>query len=580
MKKVYLALSSLLAIGLLAACGGSKGSTRDYVLSEGKKVVDEEMMQANYNQNKKYGKVDFKSYEWKVPDGYTLVSEEFSSNGVYILEKDGKTAIYSALGNKFLLDAKAINLYDVDNDSVTGLFAKYNTADNNYVLADGVGNVLYQSTTFFVASMQRAKTTNDLGETVSLLKVSIVKTDSTTSERSYEYRYFQYDQKSLKATQIDCPDYWANDKQVAGDDYNNGATYDLNKYGIKRTVKKFGDAEQGYTLVAYDEEGKEEATFRLNEGFELIPYGCNFIAERATEVGMEIGPTTYPIKGGTNFKVEHKFINLRDLKQSDLDLPALIQNERFNMLKPYELTDDEYYSVVTLQEVKEDGSLGDYRTMIIDEDFDLHDDITFKNFVEWKRMNNGYFYDETNKIVYDNEFNPVFNARSLTMNYQSETFFSTNTVVSLTGKRMFDARYNGFNTGYSLNGVYRVEDNRYKKVEDETVLANSNDGTIKTLENTDTVAEKLLNSAIGFFQRAETGADGTKGILKTYDGQAVITTATGFNATSGFQSNPGFYQTSEYIDQEYCRSFLRFTYTASEGGVAIVYNELLEVTTL
>ena len=575
MKKVYLALSSLLAIGLLAACSG-KGSDRDYIISEGKKVVNEEMMEANYNQNKSYGTKAYKSFEWKVPDGYTLEVDSFQQNGVYLLQKDGKYAIYSALGNKFLLDAKALNIYDIENDSVTGLFVKYNTSDSNYVLADGVGNKLYEGTSDFSYAVARTLYTDELDIDHSFLRVKITKTNSSTSENSYEFRYFEYDQTSLKATQIECPTYWRDDNIPAGEDYNVGTIIDLSKYGVKRTIKAFGTQQIGYTIVAYDEEGEEEATFRLNEGFKLIPYGCNFIAERVNETtsgGSQV-------KGASNFKVEHKFINLRSLKQSDVDLPAIIQNYSFEMLKPYELEDDEYYSTVTLQEVKEDGSLGDYRTMIIDEDFDLHDDITFKNFVKWTRLHNGYFYDQDNATVYDEEFNPVFSSSGLNLNLETETFVNSSTVVNLEGKRVFASRYRSFSNSNSLNGVFMASDTQSKKAAENEVLANAADGTVKTLENTTSVTESFISNAIGFIKRVETTSAGTKGALKTYDGQTTIATAEGFNSSYGFSFSGQFNQQGS-IETEYRHSFTAFDYKIdSATKTSIVYNELLEVTTL
>lgn len=579
MKKVYLMLSSMLAVGLLAACSGGE-TGRDYVIEEGNSVVTDEVKQANYNQNKKYGVKTYQKLEYELPTGYSLVNQDLNK-GYLVLSKAGKYGVYSIYGNKFVIDGLATEPSSFSSDPVAGYTFVYQPTTTRYVLADGAGNKLYESDKAFYANVSY-RTGEDFGVKSLYSEVSITKYDLVALTASYEKQYYKYNESTLVASSVEIPLIYASNYHKAGDEYHGYTKFSLEPYGLSRIVSIYGDAQTtGYVIKLNDLTGKEEASFELNKGYQLVGYfGCGMVFEHRNET--YVGSNR--VRGASNYKVEHKRIDFKSLKMTTLDIPAEITS--INMLKPFDKDSEKYLATVELTEVRSDGSIGNNRVMIVDQDFKFHDDITFKNFVSWKRLHNGYFYDSATGVVYNDKFEPVFNAAGLSFDDEAEVFYSSYTgIINLEGKEVYDDKF--INIDLMNQGVYSATNSQPQKMSEMTAYLKTSDASVFYLQN-ETVDEKVIsetlvpNSSNLLLQRVEyptSDPTSRKGVLKTIDGQTLITVEDKFG--TGFDYGELFSQSETYIDLEYRHSFAGVEYEVdSATKIALIYTSLLPVTTI
>lgn len=580
MKKVYLGLLAFSLVGMLAACSGS--SNKDYVVKEGSSVLSEQLMKANYKQNEPREKVSLQAVEFKLPEGYTQASASASYGGVgyLVLEKDGKYGVYSAQANKLILDARLVEAPAFYQNELFGFeFYYHETVGDKemYYLADGAGNILYQAENEFVRESYNHKVNYDNSGNKTIFTIHRITNNELDNPQVAVYH--KYDSHN-KATVSDAYAYYDTEKASAGDLFTEETVIDLKEEGLDRKVKVF-NADSNPLIRVYGPDGAVLATFDLPTGYQMIPIGKRLFVQRVYAPGINSGYTNMPLTGATNFSVSTAVIDFEKLERKDIDFPGVISDLK-KLVNP-ENNQNEYYAVA-FTEIRDDKTLGAQRVMIADKDFALHDDITRKNFVSWLRLTNGYFYDEENDILYDNEFNPVINAdmNNAYFNDEIEYFFISEgtyyEAFNSEGKRTYPNSYVLSTNNPILNNVYSARN--IENDEEGYYLDISTGKAFKLLNQTEaeeTTTEEI-RSTIFIQKKVEvTSPAKVSGSLRTVDGQELINIQekldSDINVNAVFTQPSYSYDKPSVVYGAYCT-------VDSENVSYLIYNSLVEAATI
>ncbi|MCR4880209.1 MAG: hypothetical protein K5906_04575 [Bacilli bacterium] len=536
MKKVYLGMLLLGGAALLAGCGGSKpdAAVNFNIQIKGDSVVTEEFKNKNYNLNEDYtnNKRTVKASKNEMPEGYEGVSIALSSPGglmVYKNKNTEKYGIYSEYAKKFVVEARLTSTYIYTyEDSMFGNLASYKDIDNNYYIIDASGNVLVNCGENQPSSVYASYTEQEYENIKVLLSYLTYTVGTQTKHETFFY-------KEDGSTTKDIGDIIKPISKKGEVPYVDQDLYDLNQYGIERTMVEYRLDNNDKVYVVYEKDGNEATRIEIPGDYQSYVFGPKILYQRVAG-------------NSTNIELETKMYDLKNLTVKDVEFPAAITDfkelERVNEKDPL-------VAAVKVREINENKAVGSTRTLIIDNDLVAHDDITYQNFAFWTKLHNGYFYSGNisstyaSGILYDAQYKPVLNFAKIDAEFrfdkEFEFFYSNNyndiyfQVLNAEGKTMFDEKYY-YGDRFTLNNVnynaiFRAHN--AKDLDDNNAYyLDALTGNVVTLENKETdtlkVTETLYADNLVIVRIEQEVVDGVvseakKVILKTLDGQVVDT---------------------------------------------------------
>lgn len=393
-------LLSLLALTVLASCGNTIGGLKkgDDILNG--KVIEnnfekgEEEVEVNNLVQSNIGEVQFDSEE---------VLRHYSAGVLVTINEQGYVGFYSLLHQKQIVanqfESKWLN-YSVQDDNNVGYFI----------------SVIYEGTQTFYDSFGNVVYSGDEQEDVDI--VTAVYNDSVylTIEKYIdnnsrpEYSYFKYNEDgTIKKIDNISDDVLANlpnnqeeNKFPFGSQYNE--MFSLEEFGLKGYVSM---ADQIMTL--YNEDKEMIKTFIMPEnttGAAVITDKIYYqviseVPEDSKEYDLYV-QASGSISKGLKYNIDTYSINLENGKEKEEDLEFIILDSR-----PYKgETEEETYSIMTMQLINKDKTLGEIVSYLIDSKGVLHDQVNGLYIDDFIKVGENFLNEETG-ILYDAEFKQI-----------------------------------------------------------------------------------------------------------------------------------------------------------------------------
>lgn len=454
MKKLYLGLLVLASTSLLAGCNGNK----DFLIKEGKPVLTEELIRESFGENNAYEEPNRKvtASDVVLPDGCTI-STPYFSKGLVVVLKDGKYGVFSVFGKKMIVSANLDTEPTIEDDSMSGALIIYEYSSVTHIV-DGHGNDLLATLGTLSAHGLTYRRYNDkLYSTLSYM----ISSSSTMN------KYYEYADNGIATSIDELPNVYKEKEPSIGSQYTD-SKIDLRSVGLDRYVLQSGNAYQVYSTS-----GEKLGGFELPSDITGTAFiGKSLFYQRQIQVDENARQYTYMTSGYIGNTVKMKLITKtidlsgKTFKAKDIDVNWVGTAAPKQIINKDGGTE---YLAVKMKEIRSDKSLGAERIMVMDEKCKFHEDLTLIG-TDFTKLSDGSFYASGSNTIFDKEYQPVFNAETLTFNYAGEYFYGTKTfegknyevIVSKEGKYLTDLKYDAGTYSHVYGGTVRLErDGKY-----------------------------------------------------------------------------------------------------------------------
>ena len=404
MKKLLLA-SVIVSAFILSSCAqsathlDSDGFTYSDSPSVTTETLDENIPALEYKA-KEIKQPNF-VYSEKSKSLDNIANTNYINNGLLIMRNQyGNIGFYSLLKDKYILNPQFVENwfdYQVSTNQYCGFFL-YIHNDDKFMVYDGFGNTLYYGANP-ISNVYTTMVNKDIYVTVTIYQTG-------------QSNYFKYNDTGAIVAVTSIPtesqDPVEEEEPYTGPEINQDFQedwIDLSKHGLKGYYL-FDDTQGLYTIIKFDHatlEKKAICQFNVDQNTckELGVVGRYFVYQQTLPLPDDSVSFSYS-ENGKKYSLETFFVDLTNGKVSTRDLMGI-----FTDLFPLINKDEEYQQyILTYKKINRNYALAETLTKIIDRDFVLHEDISGYNYDGFIKIEDIY-YNNTTKIIYDSEFQPV-----------------------------------------------------------------------------------------------------------------------------------------------------------------------------
>ena len=434
----------------LLACSCSL-EVRNGIEYSSKNVLNEELLNnsvlVDYTETKKYegmkelGEITFNLEDIVENNTYFLIHYNEDNELGFFSKKVGKY-----LGNRFYPQSTT---YKIRSE-----FIEIND-NGNPCIYDWYGNLLIQ------------------GEPLN---------DLTGYSKNWGIEIFTVNYKSFMYTKNNTP-IFVNPSEIDNYFSYSFRTESLKKYGLDgyRLEIRETDAGKYYNYYYLDE---AISSIELDRKCEAIGYiDKNLVVQKAEMLEDDAEEFSYIASSYSQYKKFKNHIYFVDLhtgefKEKDLNIKL------YDKIYPLKNADDEVeYYCVSYYDLSINKALEDNYTYVVDKDFVMYDDISYLGFQDLSKLEDGYFYNEKEQIIYDSELNyvttlcdldPVYipEHRSFICNERIDTGLEMQRykykkgVINYKGEVIIDFIYDDILSDYIDSGCYLAKrDGKYYQVD-------------------------------------------------------------------------------------------------------------------
>ena len=427
--------------------------------TKGDNVLTQAVIRANAKVNEDYDlfRRSYASEEISISNTMNVVSRDFDKGYAILTNADGKYGVFSYFGNKMLITPQFdSNIFqgNIASDPMFG--ARFTIAisgtddrpDGVTMIVDGMGNILYNgnyTTDKFNLTYQDIH-----GTTYSTLK-------NQNSGKTY---YYVYDTAGKASSIEKLPSDETDYDYKFQDDYNGaGGSFSYLSQDAKFN-KKYKTIGRNYYV--YDAEGKMTFQYTVASDATYFMAGQSLYEQRAMLVGPDAADYDYA-KATANQTAVMKY--KLDTKRIDLvegAVESIHPNKNFVSAKTVkDENGNPRYVELEFDELTGNHVLGSRHKKILDGVNVFHDDLTGRELLNLTALQNGNYYDEENKILYDASLNQIADMSKLTFQKDLELFYNKETgkfgVVDGFGKISMPFAYIRDDSDGFLNGIYVVK---------------------------------------------------------------------------------------------------------------------------
>ena len=396
---------------LLTACNGTSLKAMEH----GDNILTDEIVKANLSVNKNHKDSQTVTYTSKtIPTsltGYEIANVHYSY-GFFDIRKENTSSysydygVYSFFAEKVILEPRLSSTVNYEYDRVFGFTMNYRDTDDKYYIADGGGNVLYDSESY-IYDYDMNYTVVD-GTLYSILNVNTYST--------YETIYHSYD-NSGKATAVESIGEEPENVIPAGE-YYRVKTYDFEKLGLNRYLTRFNDN----SYILYNKDGTVVANIDIPYGASVNVIGKKLYYQISRDMGSNASKYDY-INNGNYYTLETYVYDLSAEKVEPVE--AKIAALFVASTAVYNKDGAPEYAAVSMYEILKNRALDSRKIYIMADDGKLHDDITLKPLsYDSMILSNGNIYSYNNRSLLNSNREPLVSfsdVNSLTFNDVNET---------------------------------------------------------------------------------------------------------------------------------------------------------------
>lgn len=404
-------LLSLLALTVLTSCGNTIGGLKkgDDILNG--TIIDnnfeevEEEVEVNTLVQSNLGEVSFKQEE---------ILYHYSCGVVVTINEQGYVGFYSLLHQKQIIanqyEEKWVK-YQVRSNNETGFFiiVQYEGIVTYY---DSVGNVIYTG-----------NEKNEVNYSTEFINETVYLTLEVVDEEGAETIYYKYlETGKLQKVENITDDVLANLPVVEETEFPFGSQYNemypLEEFGLKGYVSIADDL-----MIIYNENKEYIATVTVpsnakNMGVitnKFYYQVINALPEDSKDYDFYYGEISY--KGlSVKCSLDTYSINLETGKVKEEDVEFIIVES-----SPYKgETDGQNYSILTMQLINKDKTLGEVVSYLIDSKGVLHDRVDGIEIHDFVKVGSNYLNEDTG-ILYDSSLKEIAYIGSIYPEYDEKS---------------------------------------------------------------------------------------------------------------------------------------------------------------
>lgn len=410
-------LLSLLAVTMLNSCAGQVGG-----LKVGKEVLNGTIIENNFEKEEKVEEKVNTLIKSKVGEQTFKEEEIVYRSGPLLVTRNelGYIGFYSLLHQKYIIasqyEEKHVK-YSVITDPTIG-FVLNVTYKGKINIYDSMGNILYSGD-------EKLNVTYDFEEYNETIYFTI---SSEVYEGSdyYEQKYYKYkangDIQEIEDIEQDVLDNIpTNEVDEEENEFPFGSKYNeiysLEEFGLKGYISASGNL-----LTLYDANKQKINTYNLPTNSKASAVITNkFYYQIATEVSPDSKdydiyiPQSSGYIQGRKYKIETHYINLENGKEGTENVKFIIGES-----SPYKGEDGENYSILSMQLINKDKTLGDFVTYLIDSKGVLHDRVDNISINSFEKTGDNYLNKDTN-ILYDAQLNEIAYLDNINPTYDEDS---------------------------------------------------------------------------------------------------------------------------------------------------------------
>lgn len=454
-KRIFIgALSCAL---LLAGCGSGANYAERKTLDPNvisKNAVDLAKQEAtkNYDVVKSHNSMDF--------DNLKVANSSYANKGVIVTKNEqGYIGFYNLLTDKKITNncfEEGFTSYTITSNSNVGFILNIQYL-NTTIVFDGLGNKLYEGESFIETVFKNVDA--DLYVTV--------------YGESYT-KIYKYDETSLTTVdKIPTPQAEPDaDDEKEYYNFTHGSAYtDIQRISLKNFGHDGYHASiYGSLISVFDKQDKVISTFNIPTSGSFGIIGDNFLCQ-------EIFTTSDMAEEYDFIDEAHKYtahtysINYMNGKRKEIETKY-----KLGSLTPFKDKDGNYkYGLADIQLIESGKMLGNRFTYLMDSKLNFVQDVTGEDLKSFSKLPNGYFYNTSTKILYDDKMKIVsyLNGINPSLDIVNGLFWGSMEqkigALDLTGKVVIPFEYTEKVSNIENNFIYlRKQDNSIEKYDVST----------------------------------------------------------------------------------------------------------------